>query len=664
MKWELSMPEKSIIEDLMFECGITEIQAKLLINRGITNVEDANLYLYGDLRDLYDPSLLAGMDETVKVLKEVYEKKEKICISSDFDNDGISACAITYLAFDNLGIETDFYVPHRVKEGYGLSPMAVDKIAKKGFKYIYTVDNGIAAVSAVERANELGIKVLVTDHHDIPKELPKAVSIVNPKLPYCKYPNKKLCGGSVTWKVLIQLYKELNKDIEFLYDLLPIVAMATLGDMMDLDGENRLIVKEGLKRLNQGTILPLLKLKEVFKIEEVNSSECYFKLIPSLNSDGRLSDCYLSTNFLIGKDIRELELIFKYYKCLIDISDDNRNKTINELEVEYSDENIKEIIRLYTKVFKKINKEFSLERILLKSREFYNKRISELEDMANKLFETNEKRKQLTMEHMERCLEKITEENLDKWNIIVLFLEDIPEGIVGLIAGRIKEKYNKPTFVLTNGEGCYKGSGRGVEGHPFSLFEGLQITKDLWVKGGGHPMAAGLSFDMDISKINEFRERLDLFIKTLLEKNPFTPTLKIDGIINQPTEELLREIELLEPTGKGNRGATFGTDTVSLVEARPVGEDQTHLRVKTVNDVVGIGFSMVSRYSELNMPNSLKIAYTPQLNVWSYTNKQNELVVNRSIQMLMKDINSPYETISNNKNMLISSIKQNINNRL
>lgn len=673
MKWEVLSYDMNLIESLKLECGITELQAKLLINRGIKDVEDANLFLYGDLRDLYSPKTLNDIDKAVDILVYAKENKSKIFIAGDYDVDGITASVVSKLGFDHIGINSEYYIPHRIKEGYGLSMVAIDDAIKNNFDIIYTVDNGIAAKNEVQKAKDLGLKVIVTDHHDVPKvlkngclesineedyieDIPKADAVINPKLKKCNYPNKKICGCVITWKVLVALYERLGVSLDYLYDLLPLVAIATVGDMMDLEKENRILVKEGIKRINKDLNIGVKKLRNIYKIEEMKSENLAFQIIPTLNADGRLDTAYKAANLLYGANVKDLEVILKQLSKLVKVDFDIENENFKEENFSFDENKIKKEIK---KIIPDFNIDNSLENIFYELKEEYFNRNKELDLLANTLYETNQKRKELTKQYFEECMETIRLEELDKKNIIVVFNESIPEGLVGLVAGKIKEKFHKPVFVFSNAEEYYKGSGRGVEGHPFSLFDGLQMTKGLWSKGGGHPMAAGVSFEKDIEKLNQFRDILDLYIERLLEENPFEPILKLDSIINTPTEELCREIEVIEPTGKGNPSAAFGTNEVSLLEAKPVG-DGTHIRFKITNKIVGIGFSLTSRYNELGHPNSLKFAYAPNINNYTFINSRNEEVTVRSVQMMVHDINLTNEQPQINKNVLISSIKQSI----
>lgn len=658
MKWELNSPDMSIVKDLMFECDITERQAKLLVNRKIDTIDKANKYLYGDIRDLYHPSTLKDIDKAVDVLIDARKNKKSIFIVGDYDVDGETSVAQTYLALTHIGLKVDYHIPHRTKEGYGLSMTAIDAAIEKKCDLIYTVDNGISAFNEISKAKELGLSVIITDHHDIPKDeqgnvlpLPPADAIINPKQDDCKYPNKGLCGCSVSWKVMLYLYEKLGIDNSYLYSLLPLVALATVGDMMPLQDENRIIVKEGMKRINKDMNLGISKLKEVYKIKEVTSESLSFQIVPALNADGRLFDAYKSVELLLSKDTRELQYILRVLKD---------SETIKNL-----DEKIElQIRKIAKKVFDNIKEDEPLSVIQTKAQELFTLRTERLNKIANELYETNEERKELTKKYMKECIATIKNEKLDEYEVMIVLHDSIPEGIVGLVAGRLKEKYHKPTFVFSKTEQWFKGSGRGVDGHPLSLSDALRYTKDLWAKGGGHPMACGISFEKNYEKFNEFRERLNNYTKLLLKENPFTPVLYIDEIINDPTEELCREIEILQPTGLANKNVVFGTNTLNVVEVKPIG-DGTHIRFKLANKCVAVGFGLTQLFTDLNLSNRIKFAYNPNINLYTFVNQQQQEVTLKTIQMMLSDMNGEEETItSGNKSMLISSIKQNVSRRI
>lgn len=635
--------EENLIEELMEECGLTHLQAKLLINRNINTIDKANHYLYGNYLDFYDPSSLKDIDKAVDILIYAKENNLEIYIAGDYDADGIDGTAVTYLGLKYAGIKSYCHIPHRIKEGFGLSMIAIDEILEKKYKIVYTVDNGIAAYNEVKRLKENNISVIVSDHHDIPKTekgdyfIPPADAIVNPKQIDCNYPNKNLCGCSVSWKILFHLYNRLGLDTKYLYNLLPLVAVATVGDLMPLVDENRLIVKEGLKLINNNKNYGISLLKEIYDIKELKSSDLSFKIVPTINADGRLKDAYSALKLVISENINDLNFITK--------------KLFNSDKL---DSHIEEKIRKKSmELFPELKKDCSLDIIFEKSKKLLYSKKEELKDIANQLYKTNEKRKDLTKQFMDECISIIENNFLNDKNVIVILHPNIPEGLVGLVAGRLKEKYHKPSFVFSYGEEYIKGSCRGVDGHPLLINDAIEYTRGLWEKGGGHSMAGGLSFKKDENLINEFRDKLDKYAEKLLKESNFEPFMYLDGIENTPTEELCKEIDILQPTGNGNKDAVFGTDLLNIKNAKPVGNG-THIRFELTNNCNAIGFNLTSLYNDLNHPNKLKFAYTPNINIY---NPPNSSKVYKNIQMQLIDFKTNEDTFSN-KQMLISSIKQ------
>lgn len=630
--------DPNLIKDLIIQSDITELQAKMLINRKIDTVDKANKYIYGDIRDLYSPFELHDIDKAIDILIEARKNKETVFISADYDSDGMNAALITKMGFSHIGIKSVIHIPHRVKEGYGLSMYAVDKAIKNKCNIIYTVDNGISAVNEIKKAKDSGLKVIITDHHDIPDIIPNADAVLNAKLKECNYKNKNLCGGSLTWKVLIALYTKLGIKLDYLYTLLPLVAIATVGDMMDLTDENRILVKEGLIRMNKNYNIGLTKLREIFETNEFTSTSLYYQIVPCINSSGRLSDCSEAVELLDDT----------YYRSILNALRKAKSEKL-------SNDDINKIAKIFSIDLSKVN---SREILITELSNLLYKEIANKETQAKKIYDLNEKRKELTIQYVEECKQIIQEHNLDKYNIIIVVHKNIPEGLIGLVAGRLKESYNKPTFVFTTGETCYKGSGRGVEGHPFALFEGLQLTKDLWFKGGGHPMAAGVSFKKDFSKIVEFRDRLDKYISELLIKHPFSPVLNIDLELDIPTENICLEAKILEPTGKANPPMVCASNSINILESKFVGADESHVRFKITDKITGIAFSMAERYKELDMAKNLKFAYTPEINEYSFQGYQG-LVTVRNPQMSIIDFQKGDACKAPEQITLISSIKQN-----
>ncbi len=582
MRWLVKKNDRQLVENLMKNCKLTELQANLLLNRGIISVEDANKYLYGDLSSLYNPLLIMDLEKGADIIVDAIKNKKKITIFGDYDADGITATATAMLALQDLGANVDFYLPHRLYEGYGMNSEAIYKIKEQGTDLIITVDNGIAAVNEIELAKKLGMMVVVTDHHNCPDILPEPDALINPKRPGDVYPNKNLCGCGLIWRVLEVVFTKMNANIDYIYDLLALVAVGTVADVMDLTDENRILVREGLMAINANVNHGLSALMKVFNLEEVKAEDIGFKIGPCLNADGRLHDAQQAIKLLITEDKTEAEEIAKY------------------------------------------------------------------------LNEVNNERKALTLDCFEKAEAYIQDNGLEDSRVMVVFEKSIPEGLVGLVASKIKEKYQVPTFVFTEGEDYYKASGRGVEGHPLDLYSAIQKTRHLWEKGGGHKMACGISIKKDMNILKQFAKELNDYAEELLKDNPFVPVLNIDAEIDIPDEKLCREISILEPTGKGNPKPLFMTSNIGVVTAKPVG-DGSHIAFEFTEERKGIGFGKTYLYQSLNSPTRLKVVYSPVIDVFSWTNYKGEIETKRTVKMYIQDLQA---VDIQNKSFLISSFKR------
>lgn len=580
MEWiKRSSPNPKLVAYMTKKYKITNLQAELLIGRGITDDKAINKYLYGNFEDFYSPDTLKDIKKALTLLKTAIKKNQKICVFGDYDADGITATAIMLRCLKQLGVRVTHYLPSRTKEGYGMNIDAIKTIAKREVNLIITVDNGIASKNEVEYAQKRGMKVLVTDHHNVQEDkFPiTADAVINPKQAKCKYPNKDLCGAAIAWKLMYALYLSLEKDVDFVKENLALAAIATIADMMPLTDENRLIVKEGLKYANQGAIVGISSLMEACNLEEIFSEDVGFKIGPCLNADGRLEDAETAINLLISdKDTK------KY---------------------------------------------------------------------AERLIEINEQRKLITVDCFKKAVEYIETNKLQERKFMVVYDKDIPEGLVGLVASRIKEKYNVPTLVFTKSEDCYKASGRGVEGYPINMFEALMATKEQWIRGGGHAMACGVSIEKDMSKLVNFADSLNDLAEKALKEKGFKPFVLYDKEIETPTEEICHEISILEPTGKENPKATFVSNALDVTEAKPVG-DKSHIALKFANGLQGISFGGTYKFQEINSL-KIKILFTPVIDIWAFTNYSGEKIKKRTLKLMIDDFQS--STFSN-KSFLISSL--------
>lgn len=511
-----------MVRNVKFDCEgfarqleVSPIVSKLLVNRGIYNVKMAKEFLSSSLNDFYDPREMYGMDGAVQLMKSSIINNEKILIVGDYDVDGVISTYILYSAIKKCGGNVSFHIPDRIKEGYGINESIIRKASDENIDVIITCDNGIAAIDQVNLAKELGLKVIITDHHDVPfieengqrkYVVPNADFVLNPKQEQCEYKFDKICGAGVAYKFVECLYDEFDINKEELYDLLQYTAIATVCDVVDLVSENRIIVKEGLRRINNTNNIGLKALFKETGLEdkEITVYSLGFVIGPSINASGRLEQAEWALKMLLSN---------------------------NEIEAK---------------------------------------------ELAEKLNDLNKERQELTKEGLEEAIEIIEKNNMTKDKVLVVYLEDVHESIAGIIAGRVRERYNLPAIILTKAHDGAKGSGRSIE--EYNMFEELLKCKDLLGKFGGHPMAAGMSIPNE--NIDEFRNRLNNV--TTLTDEDIIPKVSIDMGLNlsQINYELIDQISLLEPYGKANPKPTFGMKKLKVVDAKILGKNRNVLKLK------------------------------------------------------------------------------------
>ena len=427
-KW-VAINRKQEFEKLSKETNLHPLMVRLLANRDIKTGKEASLFLNGTINDLHDGSLMKDMKKGVSIIKNAILDKKKIVIYGDYDCDGVCSTTILYKVLQALGANFKYHIPNREDEGYGMNSSRIRKLKEEGVEVILTCDNGISAMEEVKLAKELGMTVVITDHHDIPyveeggerkNVIPKGDAVINPKQDD-SYPFKELCGAGIALKFSEQLVKAMGRNFDEFKYLYQFAAMATVCDVVELLDENRIIVKEGLKIINNNPNKGLNELIKVSKLEGKTIGEYHFGFVlgPCINATGRLDTADLSVELLITED-------------------DDRAK-----------------------------------------------------DLAQKLHELNAKRQDMTEESVERVLEKIKKEKNKDDKVIFVYDEEIHESIAGIVAGRVREYYNLPTIIMTKGKDMPKGSGRSIEG--YNMFEELIKCKEYIDKFGGHPMAAGLS---------------------------------------------------------------------------------------------------------------------------------------------------------------------------
>lgn len=568
-KWMLHA-KKADFNALACTFGISPVTARIIRNRDIEGMEGFRRYLEGGLGELYDPELLPDMNLAVDILFGEIEKKSHIRIVGDYDIDGVCSTTILYKGLTRIGANVDYVIPERIKDGYGINETIIQEARDSGVEVILTCDNGIAAISQIALAKEMGMTVVITDHHDIQKEelpdgterdlMPPADAIVNPKRRDSRYPFGEICGAMVAFKLIQVVFRRKQiPEAEWL-ELLELAAIATVGDVMKLKDENRIVVKEGLKRLAFTKNLGLQKLMEKNALDPAAMTAYHigFVLGPCLNASGRLQTARLAMELLLCKSPEEADR------------------------------------------------------------------------MAEELKALNDQRKDMTQENVEAAAAQAeTEYSRDK--VLVIFLPDCHESLAGIVAGRIRERYNKPVFILTKAEGCAKGSGRSIEA--YHMFHALVEVKDLLLKFGGHPMAAG--FSLAEEDVDEFRRRLNENAADRLTEEDFIPKIWIDVAMpfEYITEDFLQELERLEPFGQGNEKPQFAQKSMYIRSARVFGRNRNVVKLSLVNErgfaMDGIIFTEGDLFmEEMGGSREMDIIYYPTVNEYNG---------NRSLQVVVRN---------------------------
>lgn len=554
-KW-MVYNKKADFQKIGSEFGIDPVIARLIRNRDIQDMKEIRSYLYGTLAEIPSPWKMKDMERAVQILQKKITQKKKIRIIGDYDIDGVTATCILLKGLKRLNANVDTYIPDRVKDGYGMHEQLIDKALEDGIDTILTCDNGIAAAAEIEYAKKEGLTVIVTDHHDIPFRdtedgriwiIPKADAVVNPKQNDCLYPNKNICGAVVAWKLIWALYERLGIDSDEILDFLELAAIATVGDVMDLQGENRIIVKEGLKKLSSTSFEGLKALICVNNLEgaEITAYHVGFVIGPCINASGRLDTA-----------ARSLELLLA--------------------------DNMEDAMKL-----------------------------------ADDLYDLNQSRKAMTEQGKEQAIQSIEENNLGKDRVLVVYLPDCHESLAGIIAGRIREAYNKPVFVLTKGADGVKGSGRSIEA--YSMYEELVKCSDLLTQFGGHPMAAGLS--MEEKNVELFRRRLN--DNCTLTEQDLIPKIMIDVPmpISYLSKKLTEQLKVLEPFGKGNSKPLFAQKNLRAVGIRVLGRNRNVAKMLLIDEngikMDAVYFGEAQEFVDfVQAHDTISVTYYPEINVF------------------------------------------------
>lgn len=554
-KW-MVYNKKADFQKIGSEFGIDPVIARLIRNRDIQDMKEIRSYLYGTLAEIPSPWKMKDMERAVQILQKKITQKKKIRIIGDYDIDGVTATCILLKGLKRLNANVDTYIPDRVKDGYGMHEQLINKALEDGIDTILTCDNGIAAAAEIEYAKKEGLTVIVTDHHDIPFRdtedgriwiIPKADAVVNPKQNDCLYPNKNICGAVVAWKLIWALYERLGIDSDEIWDFLELAAIATVGDVMDLQGENRIIVKEGLKKLSSTSFEGLKALICVNNLEgaEITAYHVGFVIGPCINASGRLDTA-----------ARSLELLLA--------------------------DNMEDAMKL-----------------------------------ADDLYDLNQSRKAMTEQGKEQAIQSIEENNLGKDRVLVVYLPDCHESLAGIIAGRIREAYNKPVFVLTKGSDGVKGSGRSIEA--YSMYEELVKCSDLLMQFGGHPMAAGLS--MEEKNVELFRRRLN--DNCTLTEQDLIPKIMIDVPmpISYLSKKLTEQLKVLEPFGKGNSKPLFAQKNLRAVGIRVLGRNRNVAKMLLIDEngikMDAVYFGEAQEFVDfVQAHDTISVTYYPEINVF------------------------------------------------
>ena len=517
-KWFVAM-KKADFNGIAEKYQISPIIARLMRNRDVIGDEAIDFYLNGTVEDLYDGLLMKDMDRAVDILKEKIEEGKKIRVIGDYDIDGVNATYILQQGLAGLGADVDTDIPDRIKDGYGLNQMLIDRALEDDVDTIITCDNGIAAMNEIAYGKENGMTIVVTDHHEVPyleengeKKylLPPADAVVDPHRADCEYPFKGLCGAAVAYKLVEVLYRVSGKpeqEVEHLQErLMENVAIATIGDVMDLVGENRVFVKKGLELLKTTKNEGLHALMQCTGVDTANLNTYHigFVLGPCINAGGRLDTAK-----------RALELL----------NASNRREAVT---------------------------------------------------LAADLKELNDSRKEMTEEGVEEAVRQIESSSWKDDQVLVVYLPECHESIAGIIAGRIKERYYRPTFVLTKGEAGVKGSGRSIEA--YDMFAEMSRCRELFTKFGGHKLAAGLSLEEE--NVEVFRKRINELAD--LTEEDLQMKVSIDMRLPFPyiNEELIHELKILEPFGKGNGKPLFAESKLRVIQPRIFGKNRNVLKCR------------------------------------------------------------------------------------
>lgn len=547
-RWIVRKSENHLVKQLENELKITPLVASLLVNRGLDTVESARYFLFGK-EEFHDPFLLKGMDLAVNRIRDAIENQEPILIFGDYDADGVSSTSVLMMTLRDLGANVQFYIPNRFTEGYGPNERAFRHAAESGISLIITVDTGISAVHEAAIAKELGVDLIITDHHEPGPVLPEALAIIHPKLPDSIYPFRELAGVGVAFKLAHALYGEVPEH------LFEIAVIGTIADLVSLTGENRLIAKKGLEKLK---VTQNVGLRAIFKLagvdlSSINEETIGFTLAPRINAVGRLEDADMAVQLILTDDPEEAEQLAEEMDAL--------NKTRQSIVNEITAEAIEEVETRYP---------------------------------------------------------------IDSNKVLVIGKEGWNAGVVGIVASRLVDRYYRPTIILSfdSEKGIAKGSARSIEG--FDLFKNLSTCREILPHFGGHPMAAGMTLDLE--NVAQLRDRLNSLAEEQLTEDHLIPVTYLDEEVRLEDVHLtsLDEMNLLSPFGMDNPKPKVLINNVDIANMRKIGSEQNHLKVlvnENGSNLDGIGFGLGALMDQISPASKISLIGELSINEWNNIRK-------------------------------------------
>ncbi len=584
-RWMLK-GKKADLEYISKKYGISPFLCKLMINREILDDNTINSYINPVYENLHSPKGLKDLSKSVEIIKQKINENKKIRIIGDYDVDGVISVYLLYTGLKKCNANVDYEIPDRIKDGYGINQNIIKIAYDEGIDTIITCDNGIAAIEQIQYAKDLGMTVIVTDHHDVPFVEDEdgnrtfisssADSIINPKQIDCNYEFEKICGAGVAFKLIEELYDHLEISKDEVYKLIEFVAIATVCDVVDLIDENRIFVKNGLEMLNNTNNIGLQELIKSTGLEgkEISAYHLGFVIGPCINASGRLDSAKKGLELLLSKDEESAKVL------------------------------------------------------------------------AEEIVNLNTERKEMTKEGVERAIHLIETTEIKNDKILVVYINDIHESLAGIIAGRIKEKYNKPTIILTKAEEGVKGSARSIE--EYNIFEGLLSCKEYLSKFGGHPLAAGLSLSED--NIHNLRKALNEKTKLTQEDLIRKVTLDMQLPLQSISFDIISELDRLEPFGKGNSKPVFGVKDAKITKATVLGKDKNVLKLKlALNDyynmdgmifgenIEAFNSKIIKKYGQEALDGLYHKSYNNILLDFTFYPSINEWNGNKSIQIIINN---------------------------